>query len=86
MAALDKKYTPNTIIAPADYGVVVAPNDAVDLVDASRALLIAVAGDVKMTLAGGQTLTVTLPAGWHPIRAVRIWATGTTATGISAWY
>jgi hypothetical protein len=43
---------------------------------------IGVAGNVKLTDPEGNTDTFALPAGVIPIRAARIWLTGTTATGL----
>lgn len=46
---------------------------------------VAVAGDLKVTTAGGEdVLFVAHPAGYTPLNVKRIWATGTAATGIVA--
>ncbi|TBY60194.1 hypothetical protein E0H46_31795 [Rhizobium leguminosarum bv. viciae] len=58
------------------------PNDAADLPYNSRALIVAGAGNVKITDPEGITDTFALPAGQWSIRAQRIWLTGTTATGL----
>jgi hypothetical protein len=64
----------------------VTTDDVNDLAFVSRAIYITVAGTLKVTTLGGETITI--PSGAlavgapHPIRATRIWATGTTATGI----
>ena len=53
----------------------------------TRAILLDVAGAVKVTYADGAIDTVTLIAGvWHPMRVTVLWATGTTATGLHAGY
>ncbi len=53
---------------------------------AIRGISFAVAGALKVTTTGGQTVTITsgaLSAGIiHPIGIVRVFSTGTTATGI----
>ena len=57
------------------------------VIEATRALLVDVAGAVKVTYARGLTDTVTLAAGvWHPMQVTVIWSTGTTATGLHAGY
>ena len=67
----------------------VTPSDTVDLVQgATKGLYIGGAGNVKMDMADGTTITFTaLSAGMiHPISAKRVYATGTTATLILAVY
>lgn len=52
-----------------------------------RAVLVAAAGNVKVTYASGVTDTVYLAAGiWHPMYVKQIWSTGTAATGICVGY
>ena len=67
----------------------VTPSDTVDI-PLCRALSIATGGDIQIISVqdriAGSTSTVTLPAGLWPVQAHRVYATGTTATGISAWY
>lgn len=71
---------------PAHYAVAVTPNDGADLADTSRALYIGGAGDVKVDMLGSGTVTfVGVAAGTVlPLRADRVYATGTTATSIVA--
>ena len=57
-------------------------NDGADLPYNARGLIVGVAGNVKITDPEGLTDTYALPAGTHPVRAQRIWSTGTTATGL----
>jgi hypothetical protein len=68
---------------PAEDCFPITTSDSVDLEVNTRALVIAVGGAVKFTTESGQTRTCTFPAGVIPIRVSRVWATGTTATGIS---
>ncbi|MEM1232556.1 MAG: hypothetical protein AAGH70_00390 [Pseudomonadota bacterium] len=71
--------------SPASLILPVAPDDGADLPMPSRALNVAQSGTVHLTTTGGTTATVYVAAGiGFPIRATRIWATGTTATGIVA--
>lgn len=57
-------------------------SDSADLANVTRALIVGAAGNVKLTDPDGNTDTFALPAGVIPIRAQRIWSTGTTATGL----
>ena len=72
--------------SPLTGAISVTPDDATDLTTVSRAILVGTAGNIALTTLGGQTVTVAFTAGWHPVRLTRIWSTGTTAAGISAWY
>lgn len=70
---------------PASYVSEIAPSDSVDLDRTTRAIAVGTAGTVRVTTTGGTTATVTVAAGVpFPIRCTRIWATGTSATGIVA--
>lgn len=74
--------------SPVNYLEDVTPNDSADLGNVTRGIMISAAGDLKITTWGGSTITLTaLTAGViHPIRVKRVFATGTTATGIvAAW-
>lgn len=77
-------------ISPALTLALVVPADGADLAKATKGLSFGVAGDLKVTTAGGATVTIlsgSLAAGViHPICVRRVWATGTTATGIVAYY
>lgn len=62
-------------------------SDSVDLPNgACDALAATVAGVVKVTLMNGTTCIIPIAAG-SPLRvqATRVWATGTTATGVVAY-
>lgn len=61
-------------------------DDATDLANFTRAIYVNGAGNVKITTVGGQTLTIALGAGWHPIRVKRFWAASLTATGVLGGY
>lgn len=74
-------------IGPILYSEAVTPDDANDLTTPARALLVGVAGDVQVTYENGKSDTVYLSAGmWHPMYVRRVWASGTSATGIHAGY
>lgn len=72
--------------SPAEYAAEVAPNDSADLSSDARALYVGGAGNVKVTTTGGSTVTFTgvVAGSVLPVRARRVFATGTTATGIVA--
>ena len=71
--------------SPATGLLMVTPDDANDLLRVSRALNVGTGGAVRLTTIDGDTGTVHIAAGsTFPVRAVRIWATGTTATDIVA--
>ena len=70
--------------SPVEGGFDVVPEDGVYLEKVTRALMITGAGDVAVTLKNGDAITLPglTPGVIYPIRAARIAATGTTATGI----
>lgn len=69
--------------SPAGHLQTIIPSDTADLARAGRALNVATSGAVRLTSVDGTTATVHVAAGVaFPVRAKRIWATGTTATGI----
>jgi hypothetical protein len=76
--------------APAQRVAVVTPDDANDLPAVTRFVSLAVAGAVKVTTRGGDTVVIpsgALMAGvQHRLEVTRVWATGTTATGIVAYW
>ncbi|MBW4710750.1 hypothetical protein KX928_23415 [Roseobacter sp. YSTF-M11] len=67
---------------PSRLFAIVPDNDA-DLALVTRVINVAAAGTVKVTTVDGDEDDVFIAAGIpFPIRARRVWATGTTATGI----
>ena len=74
------------------FGVLdVTPNDSANLKDddtPSRGIYCGVSGDIAVVMADGTSSTIpNVAAGvTHPWRVVRIMATGTTATGIRAFF
>ena len=61
----------------------IIPDDNTDLSRVTTALSVATPGTVRLTTADGTTADLTIHPGqpfW--IRALRVWDTGTTATGI----
>lgn len=71
--------------SPAIYATPVVPSDAEDMAYACRALNVAQGGIVRVTTIAGDTADVSVAAGIpFPIRASRVWQSGTTASGIVA--
>jgi len=61
----------------------ITADDGADLPLATRALNAAGAGSVRVTTVAGDTATLYLAAGIaFPLRVRRVWASGTTATGL----
>lgn len=65
---------------PVNNMALVTPSDAEDLAYDTRCIHITVAGNVKITTVGGQTITAAFAVGTHACRIRRIWNTGKTAT------
>ncbi|MEE4187007.1 MAG: hypothetical protein V2I76_00985 [Roseobacter sp.] len=80
--------TSTSLQSPATRGYAVTPDDNADIVFFSRALNVSTSGTVRLTPMDDDTpVTVFIGAGMtFPIRARRIWATGTTATDIVVLY
>jgi len=71
------------ITNPADHIEEVTPDDANDLNFVTRSLNVTGGGTVKVTMADGSVGTLYISdGGAKPVRVVRVWSTGTTATGI----
>lgn len=61
----------------------ITPNDNADLVQPTTALNVATPGTVRVTTVDGSVSDVLIhPGHAFPIRATRVWMTGTSATGI----
>ena len=64
----------------------ITPADGADLAYIARSFIIGVAGNLKVRTPYGTDVTIAVPVGVIPIQAKRVFATGTTATGIVALY
>lgn len=63
----------------------VLPSDTADLTFTCRAIYVGVPGDLRVTLAGGDTVTFSnVAAGFLPVRVSRVHLSGTTADAIVA--
>lgn len=67
--------------SPAESAQAITPDDAADLATTPRALYVGQAGDLAVTMLGGETVVLgAVPAGaLLPLRVTRVRATGTTA-------
>lgn len=77
----------------AQTSIAVTPHDSTNFADGvCEALWIGVGGTISYipykpgSVGGGAAVSTTVPAGLFPVRALRVNATGTTATGIVAFY
>ena len=69
--------------SPASDVFPITPNDSTDLAVATRAIRASGAGNVVLVTVAGNERTCAFAAGeTRPIRATRVKATGTTATGL----
>jgi hypothetical protein len=85
MAADKYAADPDTLSTPATDVATVVPSDTADLAHVSKALNAATAGTVRVTTERGTVADVFLAPGVvFPLRVRRVWATGTTATGLRA--
>lgn len=66
----------------------IVPSDSADLTYPTTAIYVGVSGNIKLELSGGSVITLTnLVAGaWHPISAVKVFASDTTCTEIVGAY
>lgn len=68
---------------PANVVFDITPDDSADLEHVTTALNVATPGTVRMTTVDGSVSDVMIHPGIaFPVRAQRVWLTGTTATGI----
>jgi hypothetical protein len=71
---------------PANEWFSIEPDDNTDLKVKPRALLIGTAGSLRVKSSRGTIETLPVPVGYNPIRPVRVYATGTSASGIFGLY
>lgn len=85
MAAQDRFPNSEDLQSPAYRASAVAPSDTNDLTFVTKRLYIGSAGSLKINTAGGDTVTyANVAVGYLYVRASRVFATGTAATGIVA--
>jgi len=76
------------MIDPIEGAFDITPDDDVDLERQTRGIYVGTSGDLTVTTVSGTTVTfVALSAGQiHPIRVLRVFATGTDAEDIVGVY
>ena len=74
--------------SPAERAFAITPNDSADLSVFPRAIYVGGAGNVKVTTLGGDTVTLNgaVAGSILPVRVVRVFSTGTTATNLIGLY
>jgi len=74
--------------APAASAVAITPDNSTDLTNHTRGIYVGATGTLKVDMVTGGTVTFVDPAAGvvHPLRVKRVYATGTTATGIIGLY
>ena len=74
--------------SPAERAFAITPNDSADLSVFPRAIYVGGAGAVKVTTLGGDTVTFSgcLAGTVLPVRAARVFSTGTDATNLIGLY
>lgn len=84
MADLFENYT-SGLESPATYLQAITPNDSADLAQVTRAICVGGEGFVDITtVSGSRGRVYVVPGAPFPVRARRIWASGTTASNIVA--
>lgn len=73
-------------IEPVTNAFLIVPND-VNFIEKTRAISLDSTARVDVTMADGQRIVLPLAGGiLHPIAIVKLWTTGTTATGVYGYY
>lgn len=72
------------LTSPAGAATTISPSDAAPLAHTTRAVYVGGSGNLRLTLASGDTVTLSNVQGGmtYPLRATYVLATGTTATGL----
>ena len=82
----DHRYLKEDMSSPARDAFSITGNDSTDLSKITKAIHVATAGDIRMTLMNmlpGASITLTVEPGYHPLRVKRVWSTNTTASNIT---
>lgn len=72
---------------PPAHWFAITPNNSADLAYVTRGIVVGVAGDVKVDTVGGESaVVIPMVAGYNPGQFTKIYASGTTATGLVGYY
>ena len=75
------------LIDPANGAFLIVPSNSINLTEDTTGIYAGGAGDVKVQMINGDIVTFTVPAGVVlPIQVRRVYATGTTASGVIGLY
>lgn len=81
-----KNFT-TSLESPPEGGFAITPDDTQDLPVVTRGLNAATAGTLHVTMRDGSEITLSVAAGVIlPLRAARVWASGTSADGLVGLY
>lgn len=86
-STIKSRHTGKAVVltSPITGAYAITPNDSTDLAEITVNVYVGSAGAAKFTMFDGSVVTYSaLAAGRHPLRVKRVWATGTTATGLVA--
>lgn len=89
MGADAYKYESNRLESPALNAAAITPNDGADLTEATRAIYVGVSGNLYVDMVGVGTnvaFSGVVAGTVLPLRVTRVYATGTTASGLVALY
>jgi hypothetical protein len=67
----------------ASSGFPITPSDTVTISATTAGIYVGTGGTLQITFLSGETVELTVPAGLAPIVVTQVWATNTTATGLS---
>lgn len=86
MTIQDSDFASSAIESPAAFGAAITPHDTNNLATLTRAIYVGGPGDLTVTLAGGDTVTLTgvLAGAIYPLRCKKVLSTGTSATSLIA--
>jgi len=83
---VDPHSSPNPGVTNGKAPAVITPSDSVDLNPHIDGIYVGVTGNLTVTprynASDAGILFTAVPVGWFPIKCRRVWATGTTATGL----
>lgn len=73
-----------SLTSPPEEAAAIVPSDSLSLDHATRAIYVGTGGDLHLRMLGGGEVTLAnaMPGSLIPIRAVQVFATGTTASAL----
>ena len=84
--SLDRYQVPTSAGGPAGRCVAITPTDTGELTTYIGSIYVGVTGNLAVTpmrnTADTSVVFTNVPVGWFPVSVRKVWATGTTATGL----